>query len=594
MVPNAAEQLCFFPVENNNNNNIDPMGVSVLRQKIEKVAKDSPQATSTMPVSWLALLSTLRDSHRNVVTVAEFAANASSFGIDALDMDHVLAGLHDHGMLMHFRSEQLRDIVILRPQWLIDNFARALNAGRMNHQEGLVSDNDIGFFQKRLWQGDDQKACLRVLRGLGLIASVVGSEEEEKEKFLIPSLFPDQHDDDDQSNANQGSLSTFLVAFHSQPMPDIVTEAELRNIAFIPRGMCGLLMAKLLERGKLASIISVTKPRACISFGDGEVVTIAEAADLGTLSLPVPTESASIWIQKTHAALKCIVGDLFPDSLLFTCLIPCNDGDMSKHFIRFDHVLLQAENCTPVVIDEQHALDVKTSFSPFLPPSGLAPAYHVMFAYRHHSDYGLTHKLADQVALETLTNGNHLSIFLDKYLQTGRKFSDDCALAIQRTQVAAPVLSWEGIKQMAYLSGGGDKIDYLLLECHLMLELHAVGQLRSICPVVSLTDSCLEVSLLVDLVNRYLPDTPSSNTFVEVERVWKNTLQMKTSLHMWSVRGVLSQILAFSGIAVPRPRLAQDGSAVIKKSVLHICQTIENIQAQVETPWMVSVFTESF
>ena len=130
LVANEENGLAFFPVDNWNG-----VGLVDVQESILVALNDREFMSYPVPLSWLSCLDQLvRKEIRTVdyLSVAEVGAVARKHGVKVSEVRLMLSFFHEIGSLFYFqRSNDLRNMVILNPQWLVD----ALTC--------LIFDNDV-------------------------------------------------------------------------------------------------------------------------------------------------------------------------------------------------------------------------------------------------------------------------------------------------------------------------------------------------------------------------------------------------------------------------------------------------------------------
>ena len=110
------------------NKNPDDQGVQQLREAIVEAATSQSYWGRRHRISWLVLIEKLSDLSRrqpdhSVFTFEEVRNIAKTVGLSSnQDVRAFLQFHHDLGDLIYFDDEDLRDLVIMNPQWLINVF----------------------------------------------------------------------------------------------------------------------------------------------------------------------------------------------------------------------------------------------------------------------------------------------------------------------------------------------------------------------------------------------------------------------------------------------------------------------------------------
>lgn len=126
----------LFVVDNTKSGSGDECrGVIKLREKVLSFAKELPQMKEAIPLKWLKYEKELHlwSERREWIPIEEAGQIAKKeCGIDDdVQFRTLLNFLHDQRVFIHFsESPELENMVILRPQWLIDVFKEVITVGR--------------------------------------------------------------------------------------------------------------------------------------------------------------------------------------------------------------------------------------------------------------------------------------------------------------------------------------------------------------------------------------------------------------------------------------------------------------------------------
>jgi len=133
IVFNPQDELHFFPV--NNLERSDTTKIEQIREALTEAVKTREFVTKMVPLRWTwALEKMLADSSRDYMTLDSVKTLAvSECGIDPEEVDgqglkdKLLPFLHEVGTIVHLKSSPvLENLVVTRPQWLIDNLSRVI------------------------------------------------------------------------------------------------------------------------------------------------------------------------------------------------------------------------------------------------------------------------------------------------------------------------------------------------------------------------------------------------------------------------------------------------------------------------------------
>jgi hypothetical protein len=149
-----------------------------------------------------------------------------------------------------------------------------------------------------------------------------------------------------------------------------------------------------------------------------------------------------------------VIEETYP-KLTATLLVPCDGADHNKGSGKLLplHVLRRAvEEKRGLWLGEALAssTELAAQFSAFLPLQGLLGSYDVFISHRWTpkqgavcDDSSLAVKLYDKMSSWALgSEGRRPEIFLDRFrLQHGRRFDDDCMMALSATTIVVPIVT---------------------------------------------------------------------------------------------------------------------------------------------------------
>jgi len=128
-------------------------GVSELRSRVARLAATLPLMGEEWPRNWLEAAEHIRQIAQKYVKPTFLLEILEHFGIDPADSSVLIQWLHDLGDILQYSDNELKEIVIIKPQWVAEHIGRVLvhppvieNAGIFNHQdmEHLWPDLDVG------------------------------------------------------------------------------------------------------------------------------------------------------------------------------------------------------------------------------------------------------------------------------------------------------------------------------------------------------------------------------------------------------------------------------------------------------------------
>ncbi|XP_038061116.1 probable serine/threonine-protein kinase roco8 [Patiria miniata] len=191
----------FYAVENSLEDNLK---IEKLRHHIESIAKKEPYMGERIPLNWLAF-----DDEKGNISggkpVMTLKQVKHGFGIeDETELLTMLKFYHDLGHIIYFggeggkKSQALRDVVILDPQWLIDAFKKILTVKHPRNQNehyvqswdrlqknGILEDLLIDHMWKDIIE--HKKALLDLMDMFDLLCERVDEPRKEEKSSTAPS-----------------------------------------------------------------------------------------------------------------------------------------------------------------------------------------------------------------------------------------------------------------------------------------------------------------------------------------------------------------------------------------------------------------------
>lgn len=142
--------------------NATGLGIGQLRQVMAAAAAELPLMGSSWPATWLAGAEKIRASPMQHATPETLSDLLSSEGVtDPVHQAHLLRALHALGDILYYdEDDELRDTVILHPQWVTAYVSKILDSPEVARQSGLLTRHQI----QLLWHDLDVGLRDRFLR----------------------------------------------------------------------------------------------------------------------------------------------------------------------------------------------------------------------------------------------------------------------------------------------------------------------------------------------------------------------------------------------------------------------------------------------
>ena len=503
--------LLFFGVENSSGF----AGDEAIRQlvlAIEKTAVELPSMKQRVPTGWLAVYDRLRKElqaspPQQWLSLTQVTAIAKQCGLPhrgasmplEREVSLMLGHLHSIGALSWFDLPQLRELVILDSQWIVDavsmvirnfgvhHFDADVKAEREAEKEWSQLKNSATLSRlllEILWGEprfkDHKEELMRLMKHFGLVVPIRGKVDT----FIVPALLTLSGSAERRPEPPEGAPSVLLhFRFGSSALPDLApvwAQADLRR-GFLPEGAFHELCASAV--GWTNHTSRGFSPRlggdfAHVKFGRHELLLMRVegqpyvSATLLKLEGGKPSEAAP-----AIDRLRLLVGGVLCrfTNLRCTLLLPL-EGDR-------DDRLVEREALLPANLDSSHVYDVcQKELTPqelaerlavYLPPMQPPAHYDAFLSYSHVAafDAPFTERLADCLSGQSPV----VTTFLDtRSARLGSDLDKVCLLAMANSRVLVLVVTWNALRRLTTLTASSS-LDYVLLEWTFALLQHEQG-----------------------------------------------------------------------------------------------------------------------
>ncbi|MBK5274427.1 MAG: leucine-rich repeat domain-containing protein [Desulfuromonadales bacterium] len=308
-------------------------GISELKEAITRVAASLPDMGRSVPARWQRAREALQQTgvaYLSFERVIEIFGENKMDEVEALDLVRIS---HRLGHLIHYEHDPfLRDIVILKPDWLATAISLVLDDKQTRDTHGLVSFsslrllwNDPSKIDLYRYPADVHFVFLRLMERFDLSYRVVGLSDDGNEgASLIAQLVPDTRpaqipgwtDSADEGDGQQVQICQIVDAGSGQS-----ATAE---------GLFYLLIVRLhkYSLGRLNFMESVHWQRGLVLDDDyngralleyiGNDVRITVRAPYPERFLSVLTNEVKWLVESFWSGLRCKV--------MVPCVVPCGKG----------------------------------------------------------------------------------------------------------------------------------------------------------------------------------------------------------------------------------------------------------------------------
>eukprot|EP00511_Aplanochytrium_stocchinoi_P011647 CAMPEP_0204868064 /NCGR_PEP_ID=MMETSP1348-20121228/25493_1 /ASSEMBLY_ACC=CAM_ASM_000700 /TAXON_ID=215587 /ORGANISM="Aplanochytrium stocchinoi, Strain GSBS06" /LENGTH=718 /DNA_ID=CAMNT_0052020853 /DNA_START=526 /DNA_END=2682 /DNA_ORIENTATION=+ len=206
LVHNDEEDLLFFPVDNK-----DGLGANGLRKHIEELARKDESVFDQISVRWMSLLDMIisKRNSDSYITFSMVKGLAAKVGLQgSVELDAAMKLFHERGLLIHITAtDVLKDIVIIKPQWLIDMLCKVIRDETLHmfdksefKKVGLEKDLKLMFSKalasrdllEYIWKNEKKQVdfFIELMKRTMLLSEYTFQGES---KYLIPSLLHDHY-----------------------------------------------------------------------------------------------------------------------------------------------------------------------------------------------------------------------------------------------------------------------------------------------------------------------------------------------------------------------------------------------------------------
>lgn len=119
-------------------------GIEELTSAIAQAAASLPLMGETWPGKWLRAAEIIRELTANSIDPSEMHALMSSCGLDPLEQRVLATWMHELGDILYFQEDdELRDMVILKPEWVTGLISKVLESEKVINDLGIFTRDDM-------------------------------------------------------------------------------------------------------------------------------------------------------------------------------------------------------------------------------------------------------------------------------------------------------------------------------------------------------------------------------------------------------------------------------------------------------------------
>ena len=275
-----SQYLYFFPIDNAKGLTHDPV-IAQLKETIIDAVKDKDYVKNNVPITWMRALDLYFEKRNTKIAHLEVLAAtniALSAGVTETQITYMLNFFHQLGALCYFDScPELQNLLILDPQWIVDNLTKIIRDFDLHRHEMLQDFNfkveyakdyenlkRKGVLSKRLlqvlWKDEsqvEQDFLLSLMKNMSLLSPWSAKGDKTNIQYLVPSLVTSLASPEDER----------IIL---EQVPEAVFDLNFQAF-FLPFGLFARLVALIVSHASDMFDVScepiLSNTKALLSFG---------------------------------------------------------------------------------------------------------------------------------------------------------------------------------------------------------------------------------------------------------------------------------------------------------------------------------------
>ena len=293
-------------------------GIRELKRNLLQLAHSS-HISPVVPVEWVRLhemLTLHRKNGTNFVNWNTYASWGSQCGILPDNLEMATTHLHNSGSMIYYPAKELKDLVVLNPQWLADVMSCLITIKNNFVVKGYIQAKHLpDIFRKYPEKIHD--TLIQLLQQFKIIYPV----SENKESYLVPSLLP------------QARPSEEIMKVFPTKIPDeLVCVGRIFKFGQLPLGLFSRLIVSILNNTDAEGLLYwrqgiVTKTQ--LSEESSLISLIEYERDLFRLSIHVRfhpfhrKKAVKLWREMLET-IKTLIECFYPQLIAgMDELVPC-------------------------------------------------------------------------------------------------------------------------------------------------------------------------------------------------------------------------------------------------------------------------------
>ena len=134
-----SQIVAFFEVSNRSK-----QGIEALYSKVRELAADLPLMGKPWPEKWGEATNAIRESGEKFISRKSLMEVFSGYSLDKEESEVLARYLHDLGEILQYpESDVLKELVILKPQWISEYISKVLTSDSLLENKGLLNQKTI-------------------------------------------------------------------------------------------------------------------------------------------------------------------------------------------------------------------------------------------------------------------------------------------------------------------------------------------------------------------------------------------------------------------------------------------------------------------
>eukprot|EP00026_Physarum_polycephalum_P000314 Phypoly_transcript_00314.p1 GENE.Phypoly_transcript_00314~~Phypoly_transcript_00314.p1 ORF type:complete len:1738 (-),score=158.13 Phypoly_transcript_00314:23-5236(-) len=223
-------------------------GIETLRAKLVSLALEQPYMGEEVPDNYAALqlkINAIKQTGKASLKTEEFNSIAVDCGIREEDVVGVTKYLHNLGVLVHFADEQLKNLVVINPQFLVDVMATIFTTKHAFVKNGILNHSDLThIWREPRFPNALHNVLLSLLQRFEVCFSFPGNTSESGSS-LFPSLLTKERPATD---------FVWPEDFNWLSGSGHIQHDRIFELDFFPSGLFSRLLVRLLQTATATKI----------------------------------------------------------------------------------------------------------------------------------------------------------------------------------------------------------------------------------------------------------------------------------------------------------------------------------------------------